>query len=319
MNIAVLGATGFIGSHVAEQFALAGFKVRCLVRASSSTDFLQQIDVATEVVDFTNDEQLLNVFKTVDVVCNCIADTRQHIPLAEHRKTEVELTSRLFRLAEQASVKRFMQLSTVMVYGFKREALPIDESHPLLGQFNYNQMAIEREQALLSLAEPSAMQLLLIRPANAIGKRDTSFMPNFSQAANFGLFPVVNGGVSGFSCVDCRDIGRAFVHLLELEQTQTEIYLVKSFDCCWLDVKAALQLQLNKKLKTFSMAKKPFMFLARLIELLTPWGKEPLLTRFSLEVLSCDTLFDDSKIRATGFTPKYGLKEALADYYAAGS
>ena len=52
---------------------------------------------------------------------------------------------------------------------------------------------------------------------------------------------------------------------------------------------------------------------AGLFEWVVPYGKKPPMTRFDLEVLSTDTLFDDSKIRATGFEPQFDLMQGLED------
>lgn len=313
MRVTVLGATGYIGSHVAEQLSLAGFTVVCLVREGSSASFLKQLAVDIQCVDYSDDDQLLSILSGSDVVCNCIADTRQHIRIEEHRKIEVELSSRLFALCEKAGVKRFLQLSTVMVYGFKRPDHAIDENYETFGQYSYNQIAIEREETLLKLAEKSSMNLLMLRPANAMGKRDASFMPNFISAANWNMFPSVGGGLSQFSCVDCRDIGRAFVHLIDVPVSKAEIYLLKSFDLSWLDLKSALEQALGKQLKLFSMNRALFMFIARVMEFVYPYGTEPSLTRFSLEVLSKNTLFDTKKLAETGFKPKYSLAESIQD------
>jgi hypothetical protein len=55
------------------------------------------------------------------------------------------------------------------------------------------------------------------------------------------------------------------------------------------------------------------MLIGRLLEAVYPYGRNPPLTRFSVEVLSTHTLFDDTKIRATGFQPRHNLMATLRD------
>ena len=320
MRVVIFGATGFIGSHVAEQMVLAGHEVDCIVRVSSDTRFLETLDLNITAIDFNSDEELIAAISQGDIVCNCVADTRMHISTEERRVVEVALTSRLYRAAQEAGVRRFIQLSTVMVYGFDRPRLAIDESFVGTPHYSYNRVAVEREQALLQLAadDPNreydeALELVILRPSNTIGKRDTSFLPNMRGSHRQGFFPFVSGGEWQFSLMDTRDIGRAMVHLLDVPVTEPEIYLVKGFDTNWRGFKAALDGVLGKTSKAISIPKSLMKFFGWLFETCYQYGKEPPLTRFSVDVLSTDTLFDDSKIRGTGFTPEYDLRQMLED------
>lgn len=103
------------------------------------------------------------------------------------------------------------------------------------------------------------------------------------------------------------------VHLLDLPFSQSAVFLVKGYDLSWLQFKEVLDIKLGKTSKLMNMPKALMMIIGYLVEVLYPLGKEPPLTRFSMEVLSNDTLFDDSKIRATGFVPQYSLEASLDD------
>jgi nucleoside-diphosphate-sugar epimerase len=138
-------------------------------------------------------------------------------------------------------------------------------------------------------------------------------LPSFIGPHKFSLFPVVNGGQWKFSCIDCRDIGRAMVHLLELEIDKPETYLVKGFDLSWLELKSELDRFLGKPSRTLSLPKNLMMKMAYLMEKIYPYGSSPPVTRFDMEVLSTDTLFDDSKLRNTGFQCKYSLLDSFQD------
>lgn len=313
MRVVLFGASGFIGSHVAQQLVLSGHSVCCIVRLTSDCQFLHTLGVDIIRSEFRHIRQVAGYINTSDIVINCTADTRQHMRDDERRKVEVTLSWLLFKAAELSAAKRFIQLSTVMVYGFDRPAFAINENFPKQPSYSYNRIAWEREQVLLSLAEHSALPLMILRPANCLGKRDKSFLPSFIRSHRFSLFPVVTGGNWLFSCIDCRDIGRAMVHLLDLPSGQSAVFLVKGYDVSWLQFKEALDIKLGKTSKLMNMPKALMMIIGYLVEVLYPLGKEPPLTRFSMEVLSNDTLFDDSKIRATGFVPQYSLEASLDD------
>lgn len=325
MNIIVYGGTGFLGSHVVEQLAMAGYKPLCIVRESSKTDFLASLDVDLLIDDFATVTHR-SYINEGDIVINCIADTRRHIRFSEQAKTDIQLTGQLFKLAQTHKAARFIQLSTVMAYGFDRPESAIDERYPLPCSrskskskskiYTYNRVAIAREKTLLSLNDESKTELIIVRPSNAIGARDTSFLPNITMPMRFGLFPVVSdrktkGGSWQFSCIDARDVGRAFVHLIDVKINKPEIYLIKGFDLTWLELKNILEKKLNKKCKTIPIPKSFMMASAKLMEWLTPYGTKLPLTQFDVEVISNHTLFDNSKVRSTQFTSQYDLQECL--------
>ena len=313
MKVVVLGASGYLGSHAAQQLILAGIDVQCWVREGSDVSFLQSIAARLVSVDFNDLQKVEHFIDAQTVVINCIADTRSHASYEQRKIVEIDLTCRLFALAQRMKARRFIQLSTVMVYGFDRPATAIDETFPPAPRFIYNCIARDREQALQNLYRADGTELLILRPSNALGKRDTAFLPSFLQTHYLRVFPVVGGGGWQFSCIDARDVGRAMVHLLSVAISKPEIYLVKGFDLDWLGFKEELDSHMGKPSYVINLPKAMLLGMARLMEWVFPYGKNPLLTRFDVHVLSTDTLFDDTKIRATGFEAKYMLHDSLVD------
>lgn len=315
MNVTLFGATGYLGSHTAEQLVKAGHTVTCLVRDNSNTKLLNSLAVKIVTIDFSNDEAIMEYLKDT-VVFNCIADTRKHVSIDERRRVEVELTTRIFRLAQQARVARFVQLSTVMAYGFERPSIDIDESVHIVPKYIYNLVAKEREDSLLDQAQKGQTELVILRPSNAIGPRDTSCLPNFEKSHRAGYFPVVGRVAWEFSCIDARDLGRAMTHLLTVQIDNTEIFLVKGYDISWLMLKAGLDGLTDKGSRLIRLPKKIMLTFGWLMEGLYPFGSTPPITRFDVDAISHHGLYDDGKIRATGFKPIYRLDDSLEGYFA---
>ena len=174
-------------------------------------------------------------------------------------------------------------------------------------------VSTQAKDTLLNLQPDSGVELVILRPSNTLGKRDTSALPALLAGHEKGSFAVIGGGDWHYSCTDARDVGRAMVHLLTVPVSGPEIFLVAAYNTTWLAVKEALDTLLGRKTKLLNIPKGFAMALGWLMEKLYPYGKNPPLTRFSVEVLSTHTLFDDSKLRATGFEPRYSLEETLSD------
>jgi len=319
MKIVLFGGTGYLGSHVAQQMVLAGHELNCVVRNGSDSNFLKGLQAENpQLLSIThvNFEQLDTVQALIPsgvTVVNCIAETHMHLSDDQRRKVEVELAGNIFSAAQTVGAKRFMQLSTVMAYGFDRPEEAIDENYPCKPKYSYSKIAVEREENLLALQKEGAMELIILRPSNTMGKRDSAALPSLLASLEKGKFPVVGGGDWKYSCMDARDVGRAMEHLLAVPAKEPEIFLVKSYDITWLDVKEALDKKLGKTSSLMNVPKRLAYCLGWIMEKTTAYGKSPMLTRFSAEVTSTHTLFDDSKIRQTGFKPLYDLEATLDD------
>ena len=313
MKTIVFGASGYLGSHVAEQLCLAGHEVTCIVRINSNTTFLESLPVAIVRSDFCNTADFAKLIDTDTVVLNCLAETRMHLSDDERRVVECQLTSSLFSVAAKVGAKRFVQLSTVMAYGFERPEYAIDEAYPVKPKYSYSRIACEREQSLIDLHQSGGTELLILRPSNTFGKRDSSALPIFLASHEKGIFSAIGGGNWKFSCMDARDTGRAMVHLVDLaiKLEKPELFLVKGYDTTWLELKSALDEILERRTKLFSFPKPLAKLIGSFMELASPLGGNPPLTRFNVDLLSTHTLFNDEKIRATGFRAKYDLMETL--------
>lgn len=313
MNKAIVfGASGFIGSHVVEQLLLAGIAVTAVVRAQSNTTFLRSTSATIATLDFTDDTALVNAIKGHDVVYNCMAEPRIHQSLTNMRKVEIDLTRKVVQAAAAAGIQRFVQLSTIQVYGFSRPPVAINETFPINPVYPFSQITAEREQMVIAECQRLHMDYVMVRPVNAIGQRDQQFVPVI-KAHQQGIFLMV-GDNPRFSCMDVRDIGRAMVMLGALPHAANQTYLVKGFDTSWRELKHTLDKKTGKAAKEIHLSQKLAALIGWFGDQL-PYRFNVSLTRFSMAVLATDTLFDDSKIRAAGFAPRYSLNDGLAGYF----
>ncbi|MHB8189733.1 MAG: NAD-dependent epimerase/dehydratase family protein [Ferrimicrobium sp.] len=313
MKATVFGATGFIGSHVAEQLCLAGHEVLAPVRASSDRAFLKSLGIQVVEVDFADSANLERVITADDVVFNCTASVGASV--AEARDVDVILTRRLMQAASRAGSRRFLQLSTIVVYGFGVTADPADESTPCRPTHDISKVAIEREETVRETGKEMGIEYVLLRPASTIGPRDkTSFFSLMYQAHTANAFPVINGGKARFSCIDTRDIGRAMTWLAELPEAAGETYLLQGFELSWAGLKRMLDEECGSIAKVKDIPRWIALPIATVQERLS---KQPRLTRYAVEALSHDRVWDDRKLRRSGFSPIYSLQDsvnhALAD------
>ncbi len=311
----VFGASGFIGSHVAEQLRLSNHAVLAPVRRQQP--FLQTLGVQQHLIDFQDDAAMMAVIPRDSVLYCCLANPRRHLPLEDLRAVEVRLTARVIRAAAQAGARRVVLLSTVMVHGFDRPPTPIDENFPLTQAASLHpfcRVAQEREQVAQQTANDVGIDLLILRPATAIGARDQQ-IAKLIRSFRQGVFPLIGCENYRFSAIDARDIGRAMMYLgkisLPSDDPMERIWLATGFDTSWQELGQTLATLTGHHARTLRLPLSLARGLGSLIETLCPYRWEPDLTRFSVDVMSTHALFNSTRLAQAGFTPECSLTDAL--------
>ncbi|MCB0946345.1 MAG: NAD(P)H-binding protein, partial [Mycobacterium sp.] len=72
----VIGANGFLGSHVTRQLVAAGHQVRVMARENASTISIDDLDVQRFVGDIWDDDTLRAAMAGCDDVYYCVVDAR---------------------------------------------------------------------------------------------------------------------------------------------------------------------------------------------------------------------------------------------------
>ena len=119
----VIGASGFVGSHVTRQLADRGDDVRVLIRRTSSTKAIDDLDVEYHYGDIFDDTALRAAMAGCDDVFYCVVDTRAWLrdptPLF---RTNVEGLRHVLDAAINADLRRFVFTSTIGTIGIPRRS-----------------------------------------------------------------------------------------------------------------------------------------------------------------------------------------------------
>ncbi|MBJ7384603.1 MAG: NAD-dependent epimerase/dehydratase family protein, partial [Mycolicibacterium sp.] len=113
MKKLVLGASGFLGSHVTRQLVANGEDVRVMVRKTSSTKGIDDLDVERRYGDVFDDAALADAMSGCDVVYHCIVDARMWLrDPAPLFRTNVEGLRHVLDAAVAADLRKFVYTST---------------------------------------------------------------------------------------------------------------------------------------------------------------------------------------------------------------
>src|SRR5579859_1181184 len=88
----ITGATGLLGSHIAEHLAAQGERVRALVRPTSDTTFLKNLGIDLVTGDLNDPQSIRNAVSGAAVVYHCAARVGDWGPWQQYQAETVDAT-----------------------------------------------------------------------------------------------------------------------------------------------------------------------------------------------------------------------------------
>ena len=103
MKVFITGATGFVGSHVAQELSRRGADLRILIRPTSKLENLAGLPAETVTGDLCRSDALRSAISGCDAVMHVAADYRLWVTDPEKmHATNVAGTRELLRIAREA-------------------------------------------------------------------------------------------------------------------------------------------------------------------------------------------------------------------------
>jgi dihydroflavonol-4-reductase len=235
----VIGASGFVGSHVTRQLVERGDDVRVMIRKTSSIDGISDLDVEYCYGDIFDDDALRAAMDGCDVVFYCVVDTRAWLrDPAPLFRTNVEGLRHVLDAAVAASLKKFVFTSTIGTIALSVDG-PATEDMP----FNwyeegggYIQSRVDAENLVLEYARDSGLPAVALCVSNTYGPRDWAPTPHggLVAAAAAGKLPFRFNGMA-YEVVGIEDAAKALV-LAADHGRNGERYIVSERFITWNDL-----------------------------------------------------------------------------------
>ncbi len=205
-SVLVTGATGLLGSHVAQRLRADGVHVRAMVRPGSRTDFLGGLEVEIVRGDLTDPADCARGVSGVEHIFHCAAKVGDWGRWREFQTGCMEATETLARAAIRAGVGRFVHISSTSAYGHPAPGrAPVDETADLGENVwpldYYTRSKVECERLLWTMVEREGLSLTVIRPSWLFGERDRTTVPRFLREFRRGRMLIVGKGDNPLSAV----------------------------------------------------------------------------------------------------------------------
>ncbi len=204
MRVFITGATGFIGSHLAEALYAKGYQLRCLVRKTSSLEWIKHLPIEYVYGSLFDIPVLRKGVEDVDYVYHLAgltkASSKEEYFQGNHIATKNLLDA---VVTSGVSLKRFVHISTQAAVGPSANGTPIDEETPFHPITTYGVSKMEAEKECLKLA--GKIPVTITRPPAVYGPRDKDIFA-FFKAMNSRFQPMIGFNDKHVSLIHVKDL-----------------------------------------------------------------------------------------------------------------
>ncbi|MFD0356652.1 NAD-dependent epimerase/dehydratase family protein [Streptomyces sp. NPDC127110] len=295
-TIAVTGASGFCGGHVARAAAAAGHRVVCLGRRPGPLGGHRLWDATVAGPDLSG----------VDLVVHCAAAVGDPAPgsraEAAMRAVNVDGTARLL---DAAAGRPVVWVSSASVYDPGRGRARVTEDHPRANHLNaYGRTKAAGEALAL------AAGAVVLRPRAVYGPGDTQLLPRLLSRVRAGTLLLPGPDVE-LSLTAVENLADA---CLAAPGWAPGAYNVADAAPYSRDAAVAAVLRAHGVRARIRHLPLPVAgAAARAVEALSRLtGGEPALSRYAVDQLAHPVVLDLSRARARGWTPRRTLEDYLS-------
>jgi nucleoside-diphosphate-sugar epimerase len=322
----VTGATGLLGSHVAEHLVARGERVRALVRPGADTAFLRELGVELAVGDLNEPASLRPALDGADVVYHCAALVGEWGPWRLFRQGIIDATANLLDACRAAGAGRVLHVSSVRVYGQAGlGTTPLTESTPLgkdarvWAYYSAGKIAAER------LCQDYPGEWTIVRPSWIYGPRDRRGLPRSIKALKAGRAGIIGRGDNLLNLVHAADVAKGAILAANHPGACRQAYNLCSegeiTQQQFLDTLTdALGLPRLRRHFPYWLAYTGG-FLSEVVGKVIRLRRPPHFTRFVVTLVSRPTCYSSAKAREElgwlpNVSPFEGLRQALAWHFA---
>lgn len=328
--VLVTGAAGFTGHHMVAEVSKAGFRVRATdVSSRHYGAMYEALGVEFVKSDLTKHEGLDGLLDGVNSVIHVAGIHDYSTPDKIIFAVNVDAVENLCDASVKAGVDRFMHISSVGVYGYSSNpGNPVKEDDPKITPplNNYNVSKWEGEKVVRKYIKDKGLRASMFRPAAIYGIRSEYglylVLKMTYDERNKKKKLILGKGDTIEAFLHVEDMCRAVIHAYDHDEMIGEAYNVAD------DTRITSAQFYNLLSKELLGREKDFFhlpltiakpiavvsqFIARLM------GTKPLLEKATLDYVNCDKIWDNSKLKATGFEFKYptmetGMRETMKWY-----
>ncbi|MHC1745065.1 MAG: NAD-dependent epimerase/dehydratase family protein [Syntrophobacteraceae bacterium] len=311
-SVMLTGATGFIGSHLAERLLQEGFHLSLWIRRW--TAFIASMERAGAQVflgDPDDDRMLAAALRGADVVVHCAGTARAH-DRAGYFATNAGLTRRILGLLQ--APQKMVFISSQAAAGPSGTDGPLDEGAVPRPISHYGQSKLEAEECVRRWGAANGERYVILRPSVVYGPGERDLY-NLFKWIKKGVLPFMGDGLQKVSLVHVDDLVAAVMAVLE-DSHPGQTYFVTGSEHCSVRALGSMIQEVLRKGRVLPLSIPPGVFdaLASILDAVScVTGAPALLSRQkTLEMKQPAWLCSNRKLRETlAWEPRMSLRRGI--------
>ncbi|MBK8303564.1 MAG: NAD-dependent epimerase/dehydratase family protein [Pyrinomonadaceae bacterium] len=307
-RILITGGTGFLGTHIVQNFLAYGEK-NLKVMASSVPEWMKDEGIKAVEGSVTDRDDVAKAVKNVSAIFHLAGKvSRDNDDAAAMNKVHLEGTRILCEAAKEAGVQTMVLASSSGTLAVSEDGQIVDETFPppieILTRWAYYASKYYQERASIENFDGDGRKLVIMNPSLLLGPDDerlSSTKPVLDFLAR--KIPYTPSG--GLNFVDARDAAAAFIAALEKGNHQ-EKYLLGAANMTFEQFFGRLERLSDVAAPALKVPKKLAMAGSSMISsIYKHWGKTSPVAPNEVEQAEYFWYFDSSKaVEELGFEPR---------------
>lgn len=227
-TIFLTGASGFIGSNIAQKLLEYNYKVIAPVRQISieKIDHLKKFENFECITgDFFETKVLGQVSEKIDIILHFASIRGEGAGNKDYyQKINVDGTKNLLEFAIAQKISKFIYCSSVGVWGTIPENQPTGVNQKVNPDNLYHNSKWQSEQ-LVNMYHGSQLNTCILRPTITYGKGDDGFLPRLIEMVSASKLPLTSKDVY-IHLLDVNAFSNLIFNILTLEKLQGKTYIV---------------------------------------------------------------------------------------------
>lgn len=313
MKALITGATGFVGSHLADKLLEKNYEVYCLRRKTSSTKWLDGKNVTYVDGDLFSNEALEKCIKEMDYIFH-VAGVVKAKTKEGFMHGNYESTKNLLEITEKVNpnIKKFIFVSSLAATGPAMTEKPADENTKPDPITTYGISKLKAEQEVLKFKDK--FPVTIISPPAVFGPRDTEILIYFKTFSR-GLNSVIGFDAKYLSLVYVEDLADGLILAAENNIANGQKYFLcfdKAYN--WDEIGDITSKLLGKKAIKIRLPHSVIYSVGYLAELFSTFSKKPA----TLNLEKCKDITqlrwictNEKAKKELGFKPKDDLEQSF--------
>jgi nucleoside-diphosphate-sugar epimerase len=185
---------------------------------------IARFPVELAAADVTDPDSVAEAAAGCDVVVHCAYGSRGDA--ATRRRVNVEGTRNVLEAALRAGSRRFVHLSTLMVYGLTPERVLRETAPRRRSGDTYGDEKLEAERLAFAFHREQGLAVSILQPTAVYGPFATGWTVRVLEQLKSGIVPLIDGGSGICNVVYIDDVVDAVLLAAEREEAVGEAFLI---------------------------------------------------------------------------------------------